>query len=210
VPETTPAPEGSELDKVSSPSKPRIWAAGLPYIVTAVAAVFCSVLIQRALVPVAIPVATPTQSVQSVVPTLAAVTSPTSVSRETSTPAIPTSSALPADNGSLRLALLDLEAANRRLWSAIYLLRAASQLDDSVVALQSNDLGEVDRILLNARRSLDRAYAVSAEQEKGPIDAFRIQISQARDDLNVRPEGLDRHLRQMRQLILSLVDESGA
>jgi biopolymer transport protein ExbB/TolQ len=130
------------------------------------------------------------------------------VSRETSAPAAPVPSALPADEGGLRLAILDLEAADRRLWSAIYLLRAASQIDDAVVALQSNDLDEADRILLNARRSFDRAYASSAEQEKGPIDTFRLQISQVRDDLHIRPEGLDRRLRQIRQIVLSLVDEN--
>ncbi len=138
-----------------------------------------------------------------------ATTSVASVSRETPAPATPAPSALPADVGGLRLAILDLEAVDRRLWSAIYLLRAASQIDDAVVALQSNDLDEVDRIMLNARRSFDRAYAFSAEQEKGPIDTFRLQIGQARDDLHIRPEGLDRHLRQIRQLVLSLVDESG-
>jgi len=109
----------------------------------------------------------------------------------------------------LRLEVLDLEAEDRRIWGALYLLRAASQIDDATTALQSNDLDEVNRILLNARRSLDRAYSASAEQEKGPIDTFRLQISQIRDDLHVRPEGLDRRLRQIRQLILSLVDAGG-
>jgi hypothetical protein len=131
------------------------------------------------------------------------------VSRETPATATPAPSALPADAGGLRLAILDLEATDRSLWSAIYLLRAASQIDDAVVALQSNDLDEADRILLNTRRSFDRAYAFSAELEKGPIDTFRLQIGQARDDLHIRPEGLDRRLRQIRQLVLSLVDESG-
>jgi hypothetical protein len=131
------------------------------------------------------------------------------VPRETSATAAPSPSALPADERILRLEILDLEAADRRLWSSLYLLRATSQLDDAALAIQSNDLDEVDRILLTARRSLDRAYAFSAEQEKGPIDTFRLQISQARDDLRVRPEGLDRRLRQVRQLILSLVDEGG-
>jgi len=142
--------------------------------------------------------------------TSATLSVPTSVSRETLTPTVPALSALPASEGGLRLALLDLEAADRRLWSAIYLLRAASQIDDAVVALQSNDLEAVDRMLLNARRSCDRAYVFSAEQEKGPIDTFRLQIGQVRDDLHIRPEGLDRRLRQIRQLVLSLVDESGA
>jgi hypothetical protein len=178
--------------------------ATLPYIATAVVAVLCSLLIQGTRWPLAAggPATTPQE------PTVAATAppSPTPQPRATASPA----SDLPADESILRLQVLDLEAADRRLWSAIYLLRAASQIDDSIVALQANDLDEVNRIMLNARRSLDRAYAFSAEQEKGPIDTFRLQISQARDDLRIRPEGLDRRLRQMRLLILSLVDEGGA
>jgi hypothetical protein len=107
----------------------------------------------------------------------------------------------------LRLEILDLEAADQRLWAALYLLRAASQIDDAVVTLQGNDLDEADRILLTAYLSLDRAYTVSAESDKGPIDTFRIQLSRIRDDMGLRPEGIDRRLRQLRQLILSLVDE---
>jgi hypothetical protein len=185
--------------------------AALPYIVTAVAAILCSLLIQLLLRPA--PIATvPAIASATSRPADAATALPTpdtSVPRETSATAAPSPSALPADERILRLEILDLEAADRRLWSSLYLLRATSQLDDAALAIQSNDLDEVDRILLTARRSLDRAYAFSAEQEKGPIDTFRLQISQARDDLRVRPEGLDRRLRQVRQLILSLVDEGG-
>jgi hypothetical protein len=211
VSEANPPPEEHEAHETPAPRSSRPLAAALPYIATAVAAVLCSLIIQLALRPPAAPTAPQPPTATAYTPTAAAaaLTSPTSVSRETPAPATPTTSALPADEGGLRLAILDLEAADRRLWSAIYLLRAASQIDDAVVALQSNDLDEVDRVLLNARRSFDRAYAFSAEQEKGPIDAFRLQIGQARDDLHLRPEGLDRRLRQIRQLVLSLVDESG-
>jgi hypothetical protein len=40
----------------------------------------------------------------------------------------------------LRLVVLDLEAEDQQLWSAIYLLRAASQIEDALNALQNNDL----------------------------------------------------------------------
>jgi len=115
----------------------------------------------------------------------------------------------PPDGSVVRLEVLDLQAQDRQLWSALYLLRAASQVDDAVAALQRNDLVEADRTLLTAYRSLDQAYAYSAEREKGPIDTFRLQLSQIRDDLHLRPERLDRRLRQLRQLMLSLVDEGG-
>ncbi|MFQ3661438.1 MAG: hypothetical protein SNJ69_03475 [Chloroflexaceae bacterium] len=126
----------------------------------------------------------------------------------TPAPVAPPGAPLP-DSSVVRLEVLDLQAQDRQLWSALYLLRAASQVDDAVAALQRNDLVEADRTLLTAYRSLDRAYVYSAEREKGPIDTFRLQLSQIRDDLHLRPERLDRRLRQLRQLMLSLVDEGG-
>lgn len=145
-------------------------------------------------------------------PPAAALAPPATAAPATSAP--PTATTLPAaspapppDGSVVRLEVLDLQAQDRQLWSALYLLRAASQIDDAVAALQRNDLVEADRTLLTAYRSLDRAYAYSAEAEKGPIDSFRLQLSQIRDDLHLRPERLDRRLRQLRQLMLSLVDE---
>ncbi len=207
--DTNPTPEEQGAPAPAAPRRRSLLAAALPYILTAVAAVLCSLLIQAAIAPPA-PAAAPTQAAPSAA---AGATAPATLSpppQATRAPVAPAPSALPADERVLRLEVLDLEAEDRRLWSALYLLRAASQIDDAVVALQVNDLDEVDRTLLNTRRSLDRAYAFSAEQEKGPIDTFRLQISQIRDDLRVRPEGLDRRLRQVRQLVLSLVDEGGA
>lgn len=135
----------------------------------------------------------------------------TSVSAQPTQP--PTTPTLPppvttlGDSSVVGLELLDLQAQDRQIWSALYLLRAAGQIDDAIVVLQTNDLAEADRLLLTAYRSLDQAYVASAERQKGPIDTFRLQLSQIRDDLYVRPERLDRRLRQLRQLILSLVDE---
>jgi hypothetical protein len=189
-----PAPSASSL-------RPRITAA-LPFIITAVASVLLSLLLQWLLLPPS--AATPPPAF---IPTAAStpVVVPTSPRLEP-TPAL---SAPEPSASLLRLAILDLEAQDRRLRSALYLLRAVAQLDDALVALQANQLAEADRALLLVYRSLDQAYAFSAEQEKGPIDTFRLQLSQIRDDLPLRPEGADRRLRQLRGLILSLVDEGG-
>ncbi|WP_322495981.1 hypothetical protein [Chloroflexus sp.] len=111
------------------------------------------------------------------------------------------------DDGLLRLTILDLQAENAQLRAATHLLRAAITLDEAVQALQRNDFAEADRALMTARRALDRAYQLSVEPRKGPIDSIRLQISQIRDDLGVRPEGADRRLWQVRRLILALVDE---
>lgn len=171
----------------------------LPHVLTATLAVAVSLLLQALIWPRAsvtgptptAPVAAPSPSGAGVVPTPVA---------------SPVTTALPNDS-VLRLEILDLEAQDRQIWSALYLLRAASQIDDAVFVLQGNDLAEADRTLLSAYRSLDQAYTYSAEREKGPIDTFRLQLSQIRDDLHVRPERIDRRLRQLRQLVLSLVDE---
>lgn len=119
----------------------------------------------------------------------------------------PTLPPVPIDEGLIRLSILDLQAENARLRTATHLLRAAITLDEAVNALQRNDMAEADRALMTARRALDRAYNLSTEQQKGPIDVIRLQISQIRDDLGVRPEGADRRLWQVRRLILTLVDE---
>ncbi len=185
---------------VASPVRTRTpFRALLPHMLTATLAVAVSLLLQALLWPRAsttglaptAPVAVPSPSMDVIIPTPVA---------------SPVATTLPNDS-VLRLEILDLEAQDRQIWSALYLLRAANQIDDAVFALQGNDLVEADRTLLSAYRSLDQAYTYSAEREKGPIDTFRLQLSQIRDDLHVRPERIDRRLRQLRQLVLSLVDE---
>lgn len=186
-----------------APGPRRGLAAALPFVLTAVAAVLLSLATQALLAPrqPSPPPATPPPAATAAAPTAPAATA--------TAPAGTPGAGIPPADGVLRLEILDLQEQDRQLWSALYLLRAASQIDDALAALQANELDEADRTLLTAYRSLDRAYGASAEQEKGPIDTFRIQISQIRDDLRLRPEGADRRLRQIRRLVLSLVDEGG-
>lgn len=182
-----------------TPSPTRRLTAALPFILTAVVAVLLSLGVQTLLAP-------------RIAPAPAATIAPSNTIAPPTTAPTATTNASPVppregDAGVLRLEILDLEEQDRRLRSSIALLIAASQLDDAVAALQANDVAEADRTLLAARRSLDRAYGFSGEQAKGPIDSFRLQVSQIRDDLRLRPEGADRRLRQLRRLVLSLVDE---
>jgi hypothetical protein len=107
---------------------------------------------------------------------------------------------------SQQIALLQHEISD--LWSAYYLARAANQIADAETALRSNDVDEVEQVLITVDASLDRAYAHSAEQDKGPINEFRMQIGRIYEDVRVRPEGIDQHLRRLRQSMLSLVDKS--
>lgn len=108
---------------------------------------------------------------------------------------------------TLILELTRQRAEISRLWSAYYLARAANQLADAEAALRINDLSEVEQVLTTVDASLDRAYERSAEQEKGPINEFRTQVSRIHEDLRIRPEGMDQRLRRLRQSMLSLVDE---
>lgn len=203
-------PSAPEVPSPPSPAPARrsALAAALPYLATVVAAVAVSLLLQALFFPRPTSPAAVAQTAEP--PTLT-----TTAAIATALPLSPTAALAPrptpalSDDSVLALQMLDLEEQNRQLWSAIYLLRAASQLNDTIDALQANDLDEADRTILTAYRSLDRAYDASAEQEKGPIDTFRLQLSSVRDDLRVRPEGVDRRLRQLRQLMLSLVDEGG-
>jgi hypothetical protein len=120
----------------------------------------------------------------------------------------PTSAALPEGSADvLRLEVADLRAENSHIWSVIYLLRTVVQLDDAAAALRINDLNEVERLLSTARISLDEAYLYGTEQDKGPIDSFRSELSAIREDLRVRPEGVDQRITEVRRLVLSLVEE---
>lgn len=132
----------------------------------------------------------------------------TSVPTRTLSPTVTATVALPvSDAAQLQLDVRSLQADRDQLWSALYLLRSALLLDDAVNALAVNDRSEADRALLAARQALDRAYQLSAEQSRDPIDQIRLQIARLRDDLDIRPEGADRRLRQLRRLVLALVDE---
>jgi hypothetical protein len=131
---------------------------------------------------------------------------------QTATPSVEQTAAPSAPIGDfdvLSQEIVDLKDENRQLWSALYLMRAVVQLGDAEAALQNNELAEVERLLLTVRVSLDGAYAYSAEQEKGPIETFRLDLGRISEDLRLRPEGLDRKLRDLRRLVLSLVDEGG-
>jgi hypothetical protein len=102
--------------------------------------------------------------------------------------------------------LAELRREMNHLWSAYYLSRAASQIADAEAALRVNNLGEVEQVLVTVGISLDQAYAWSAEQEKGPISEFRIQVGRMHAYLHTRPEGMDQRLRLLRQAMLSLVN----
>lgn len=124
-------------------------------------------------------------------------------------PATPVPTPPQPDERIISQELLDLQAELSRVWSAYYLMRAASQLADAEVALRVNELTEVERVLVTVKVSLDHAYDLGAEQDKGPIGEFRTQVGDMYEDLRVRPESMDQRMRRLRQDMLSLVDLEG-
>jgi hypothetical protein len=177
-----------------------VLTAALPFLVTVIVAVALSLLLSSVFAP-----QQPTHAVS-----ISATNTPRPNAPTTTLPAAtPTSTALISEGSAdlLRLEVADLRAENRHIWSVIYLLRTAVQLDDAATALRINDLNEVERLLSTARLSLDEAYRYGTEQDKGPIDTFRSELSAIREDLRVRPEGVDQRLAEVRRLVLSLVEE---
>ncbi len=128
-------------------------------------------------------------------------------------PVIPTEvgtpTATPPDAATLAEELATVRGDVQRLWGAYYLARAASQLADAEDALRANDLTAVEQTLVTVGASLDQAYARSAEQYKGPLSTFRTTVATIYGDLRVRPEGSDVALRQLRQNMLSLIEDEG-
>lgn len=196
--------------------------AGLPFLLTAVASVLVSLGLQTQFSThqPQEPPFLPTPSFTFLVPTLVILPAPTlnlteeALGRPTSPPdlyptSVSTVTPLPLPEpaeGNPATEIGKLQAEQRRLWSAYYLVRAASQLADAEAALHSNDVTEVEQVLVMVGISLDRAYGQSAEQNKGPISEFRMLVGELHEDLRIRPEGMDQRLHWMRQSVLSLVD----
>ncbi|WP_333691461.1 hypothetical protein [Chloroflexus sp.] len=192
---TMSAPDATQPSSQPQPTLRYLRLIG-PHLATVVVSVLIFVILDNWLQP-APPPATPQIATVTPVPTVLPSPLPSP---------IPVITVIPLDDGLVRLTLLDLQAENAQLRAAIHLLRAAITIDEAIQALQRNDFAEADRTLMAARRALDHAYQLSEEPQKAPIDAIRLQISQIRDDLGVRPEGADRRLWQVRRLILTLVE----
>jgi hypothetical protein len=136
------------------------------------------------------------------------------------TPAPPTPTTVPEPTASaatsvapapapdiVRQELLDLRAEDERLWAAVYLARAISQVSDAEAQMRANDLESVAQSLVAVDGSLELAYERADESIKSPIEQLRQRTSGIHDDLYVRPEGMDGRLAELRQTILTLIGE---
>jgi hypothetical protein len=169
----------------------------LPHIFTAALAVAIGFALQAALLRPVEPA--------FVVPTSGPPTS-TTAPAPTAAPA-PTGAAPAPAPDIVRQELLDLRAEDERLWAAVYLARAISQVSDAEAQMRANDLEHVAQSLVAVDGSLELAYERADESIKSPIEQLRQRTSNIHDDLYVRPEGMDSRLAELRQIILTLIGE---
>ena len=190
------APESGTSDE-QSPSWRRWARAAWPHLLTAALAIAISLAAQALLVRPAEPTV--------IVPT-SAPPAPTPIPEPTATAAPPGTAPAPAPD-IVRQELIDLRAEDDRLWAAVYLAKAISQVSDAESQMRANDLGNVAQSLVAVDGSLELAYDRADESIKSPIAEMRRTAGTLHDDLYVRPEGMDTRLVVLRQTILALVGE---
>ncbi|HEX5690208.1 MAG TPA: hypothetical protein VFX76_09410 [Roseiflexaceae bacterium] len=194
--DVTPEPD-TTTPEPSRPAWRRWLLAALPYALTALLAVAISLGLQSLLFQ-------PTSPTFIVSATAAL---PPSTAVATAPPAAPTSSVPAPEPDIVRQELLDLRAEDDRLWAAVYLARAISQVSDAEAQLRSNNLESVAQSLVAVDGSLELAYDRANDSAKSPIAELRRTTGVLRDDLYIRPEGMDARLTVLRQTILTLVGE---
>jgi hypothetical protein len=177
-----------------APRQPR-WRALLPYLLTAAAAVAVSLAAQAVLLGSAAPPPDPALTPPTPRPTLPPTPAPTPP------PAQP-----PLSQGITSQEIADLRAEDDRLWTAIYLSRAISQIAEAEADLRANDLEAVDQALIAVDDSLALAYRRAPDSQSDPIDQLRRDTGAVREDLFLRPEGMDARLARLRQTILALIE----
>lgn len=200
-PEPVTQPSSSSQEQSSEKSSHPWWRAALPHLLTAILTVLLSLGIQsqlptRSTLP---PIATSTPLPQlptsvATVPTLA------------TTPAEQLPTALPPASDITRQELIDLHTEDERIWSAIYLARAISQIADAETAMRTNDLDRVDQLIIAADASMAKALTRTATALRDPIAQLRRDAALIREDLYLRPEGMDERLTRLRQTLLVLID----
>lgn len=201
----------AESGAPASPKQPgalrRRFLAVLPFLITALAAVTVSLLLQSVFLPpssTVIPMPTASDSSPAAAPTAAAVVAPTA------RPIAVAPTAPPLAQGISEQELADIRAEADRKQAQIYLLLAIVQIDDAETALRSNELASVDQSLVAIDNSLNLAYTRYERAGNSARDAVaqrRMEVGKLHDDLYLYPEGIDQRLNTLRQLTLALITE---
>lgn len=175
--------------------------AALPHAITALVAVALTLSIQRLLWAAASGQSPAMLQVASIMP----VSSPMPTSTVSATPS-PQSNEAPLAAALTRQELIDLRAQDERLWAAMYLMRALHHLADAETLLRANDFARVEQTLAAIDEALAQAYVRAAEADRDPISQIRSDVGGIREDLYLRPEGMDIRLARVRQSIMTLIE----
>jgi hypothetical protein len=195
----TPTIEPTSTPEATRPAALRWFGHFWPHALTALIAIAASLGLQLLFQPAA----TTTRTSATSIPAIATVT-PQPVVLPTP---IPVPTALPPASDITRQELLDLRAEDDRIWAAIYLSRAISQIADAETALRQNDLERADLMIVATDDTLALAYERTATALRDPIAQLRRDTSLIREDLYIRPEGMDTRLSRLRQTLLALIAE---
>jgi hypothetical protein len=203
-----PTAESGVPTPPKQPGAPRRWFfAALPFVITALAAVAVSLLLQSMFLrPSLADFPLPTASASTPAPSL-----PTSAgAAPTARPIAAAPTALPLAQGISEQELADIRAEGDRKQAQIYLLLAIVQIDDAENALRSNELASVDQSLVAIDNSLNLAYARyerAGDSARDAVAQRRMEVGKLHDDLYLYPEGMDQRLNTLRQLTLALITE---
>ena len=104
-----------------------------------------------------------------------------------------------------RQELLDVKADTAALWSALYLSRGLAHLSDAELLLLNNDMAGTAQTLVLLDDALQRAATTATGNVRDPIEQIRRDVVALRQDLDMRPNGLDKRLRRVRQALLTLI-----
>lgn len=88
----------------------------------------------------------------------------------------------------------------------MYLMRALNHLADAEASLRVNDFVRVEQTLTAIDDALAQAYARAADADRDPIVQIRRDLGGIREDLYLRPEGMDVRLARIRQSIMTLIE----
>ena len=123
----------------------------------------------------------------------------------TTIPAVTATPAPPLVQEISRQEILDVKADTAALWCAVYLTRALAHASDAEAALARNDLTGTAQMLLLMDDALQRAAVTATSAVRDPIEQIHRDIVAVRQDLYVRPNGLDVRIKRLRQSLLTLI-----
>lgn len=183
----------------------RLLRAALPHAITALVAVVLTLGIQRFLPSVTHDAVQPAVQGTSVIPAPSLLPTADTLPTGGAVPS-PQPTEAPLAAALTRQEVIDLRAQDDRLWAAMYLMRALNHLADAEASLRVNDFARVEQILTAIDDALAQAYTRAADADRDPIAQIRRDIGSIREDLYLRPEGMDARMARVRQAIMTLIE----